>query len=317
MNCKIEILKYFPRRIAYELEPYINEATYPELEEIRIRVNRPILLQFGKNERQLSCCTNGQDILEMMQYLCENSIYSYQNQICNGFITIKGGHRVGVTGNVVMREGKVANINYISSLNFRIAKQVLGAANELLKYILKIEENTIYNTLIVSPPGAGKTTILRDAIRQISDGIPEYHFKGITVGLVDERGEVASMYKGELQNNLGTRTDVLDNVSKAEGLRMLIRSMAPKVISTDEIGSEEDIRAIHYGVCCGIKGIFTAHGEDFESVLLNPTLNKLLDLHIFSKILFLSEKQKGRIKLIYQLEKETGDYLLLNQKTQF
>ena len=312
MNSKLEILNYFPIRIANELEKYIDEITYKQLEEIRIRVNRPIILQFQNKEKQLSYYISGQDISEIMQYLCENSIYAYQNQICNGFITIKGGHRVGITGNVVVKDEKIININYISSLNFRVAKQIIGAADELLKHILKVEENTVYNTLILSSPGAGKTTILRDVIRQISNGIQEYNFKGITVGLVDERGEIASMYKGELQNNMGIRTDVLDNISKSEGLKMLIRSMSPKVISTDEIGTEEDIQAINYGMCCGIKGIFTAHGENLKDIELNPILNKLLKNKIFDKIIFLSEVKKGSIKKVYKLERKTGEYFLIN-----
>jgi len=312
MNSKLEILSYFPIRIANELEKYIDEITYKQLEEIRIRVNRPIILRFNNKEKQLSYYISGQDISEIMQYLCENSIYAYQNQICNGFITIKGGHRVGITGNVVVKDEKIININYISSLNFRVAKQIIGAADELLKHILKLEENTIYNTLILSSPGAGKTTILRDIIRQISNGIQEYNFRGITVGLVDERGEIASMYKGELQNNMGIRTDVLDNISKSEGLKMLIRSMSPKVISTDEIGTEEDIQAINYGICCGIRGIFTAHGENLKDIELNPILNKLLKNKIFDKIIFLSEVKKGSIKKIYKLERKTGEYFLIN-----
>lgn len=312
MNNKIDIINYFPEQILYELQSYINDNTYKELEEIRIRVDRPVILKFNSKEIKLSYRSSTQDILEIMQFLCENSIYSYQNQICNGFITIKGGHRVGLTGNVVVKDGKVININYISSLNFRVAKEVIGAADELLKHILNVDKNTIYNTLIVSSPGVGKTTILRDAIRQISNGIPNCNFKGITVGLVDERGEIASMYKGSPQNDLGLRTDILDNISKAEGLKMLIRSMAPKVISTDEIGSEEDINAIQYGITSGVKGIFTAHGDSFEKIRLSPVFEKLLNLHMFEKIVFLSEIKKGSIKKVYELNQKIKDYILLN-----
>ncbi len=181
MNVKMDILNYFPEHISSELQYYINKKTYNELEEIRVRADKQIILSFNDKEVILTYKTSVQDILEIMQYLCENSIYSYQNQICNGFITIKGGHRVGLSGSVVVKDGNIININYISSLNFRVAKEVIGASNELLKYILKVNENTVYNTLIISPPGAGKTTTLRDAIRQISNGIPELGFKGITV----------------------------------------------------------------------------------------------------------------------------------------
>jgi len=129
-------------------------------------------------------------------------------------------------------------------LNFRIARQIINCSNHLLREIIDVKNNTIYNTLIVSPPGKGKTTILRDLIRNISNGISSMHFKGMTCGVVDERGEIAAMYKGAPQNDIGMRTDVIENISKSKGMKMLIRSMGPEVIACDEIGSKEDIQAI-------------------------------------------------------------------------
>ncbi len=129
-------------------------------------------------------------------------------------------------------------------MNFRIAREVINCSKHLLKEVIDLENNSIFNTLIVSPPGKGKTTILRDMIRNISNGINEIHFKGMTCGVVDERGEIAGMYKGAPQNDMGIRTDVIENISKAKGIKMLIRSMAPEVIACDEIGSEEDVQAI-------------------------------------------------------------------------
>lgn len=167
-----------------------------------------------------------------------------------GYITIRGGHRIGVTGNIVIKDGQVTNISHIYSLNFRIARQVLNCSDSALNYMIDLMNNSVYNTIIISPPGRGKTTLLRDIIRKISSGISEYHFKGINVGVVDERGEIAAMYKGEPQNDVGPRTDILDNVPKAIGMRMLIRSMNPKVIVADEIGSKEDVDAINYAICC-------------------------------------------------------------------
>lgn len=160
MNGVREIIGYFPRRIKKGLEEIFSKVKQDGmslLEEIRVRSGKPIILKFTNQEQIIeNLIPMQEEVLEILQSICNNSIYSYQNQICNGFITLKGGHRVGITGSVVFVDGKVANMNYISSLNFRIAKQIIGASNRILKYVLNTEENTVYHTLIISPPGARK-----------------------------------------------------------------------------------------------------------------------------------------------------------------
>lgn len=309
------LFKYFSESLESVIENYFNNIAKPSeymaLEEIRIRSNRPLILKFNDNEKIFDYIVTVEDLIETLQKICENSIYSYQSQICNGFITIRGGHRVGISGNVVIENGKIININYISSLNFRIAKEINGCSNKLLKYVINMENNNIYNTLIVSKPGVGKTTILRDLVRRISNGIEQINFQGLNVGLVDERGEIAAMYKGIAQNDIGMRTDVLSNVKKDKGMKLLIRSMAPRVIAADEIGSKEDVEAIKEAVCSGIKGIFTAHGSSLDDISINPSIKDLLMSHVIERIIFLdSKKIKGEIEKVYALNKINSEYVI-------
>lgn len=308
-----EILGYFPEKLENKLSEEIKDKL-DSLEEIRLRVNRPIVLKFRDTDKVIKYNVTTEDILSTLQILCENSIYSYQNQIAEGFITIKGGHRIGISGSCAIEDGKVINIRYIYSLNFRIARQVIGSSNLVLKHILNLENNSIYNTLIISAPGTGKTTILRDIIRQLSTGIKEIKFLAINVGVVDERGEIAAMYKGIPQNDIGIKTDIIENVSKSIGIKMLIRSMAPKVIVADEIGKKEDIEAIHYAVCSGCRGIFTAHGSNFADVSLNPVIHNLIETHTIERLVFLDEKEKGRVKEMYALNEKNGEYEKTGEK---
>lgn len=289
MNEVYDVIKYFPISIQNALKEVLtNNLNFEkELQEIRIRSEKPIFLKLNDSSVGIDYIVSQSEILQILEKICENSIYAYKNQICNGFITIKGGHRIGIVGTVVVENNKVINIKYVTSLNFRIAKQVLDSSNKILKEIINKENNTIYNTLIVSPPGKGKTTILRDAIRKISNGIKDMNFTGKTCGLVDERGEIAATYRGIPQNDVGMRTDIVDNINKAEGMKMLIRSMAPEIIACDEIGSKEDVQAIKYALYSGVKGIFTMHGANLNDVKNNKEIYQLVENKQIEKILFI------------------------------
>ena len=155
----------------------------------------------------------------------------------------------------------------------------------------------------------GKTTILRDLIRSLSSGIKEIKFKAVNVSVVDERGEIGALYKGKPQNDLGVKVDILENVSKAIGINMLVRTMSPRIIVVDEIGNIEDVEAINYAMCSGTKGIFSVHGSILEDLYLNPIIKELISLNIIERIIFLDDKKKGALKDIYYLDKQTKEYI--------
>lgn len=290
---------YFSRQIKGELLNALQEAEKMEtLEEIRLRTDKPILLKYRQKQEVLPYQPTREEIVETLERMCENSIYSYQNQLCQGYITLREGNRVGVVGNAVLKDGKISNLNYISSLNVRINRQIIGCSTKIMGDMINPEEGTIYNTLIISSPGAGKTTLLQDIVRKISNGFlyeqngVTKQFEGLTVGVVDERGEIAAMNRGYMQNDLGIRTDVLDNVPKALGMKMMIRSMAPQVIVADEIGGQEDIEAIRYALCCGVKGVFTAHAANLEDIRKNKALYPLACENLIERIVCISKKRE-------------------------
>ena len=284
-----EILRYFPNKI-YQIFFNLfqeNSKISEELQEIRMRAERPIILKLRERDLILQYNITQAEILQIVERLCENSIYAYKNQICEGFITVKGGHRVGLTGSCVIENGKIINVKHISSLNFRIAREVLNCSTRVLREIIDIENKSIYNTILVAPPGRGKTTMLRDVIRRLSNGIDEINFNGKTCGVVDERGEIAAMYKGIPQNDVGIRTDIIENVEKNQGIHMLIRTMAPEIIACDEIGSKNDVEAIHYALYSGVKGIFTMHGKNIEDIKNNRQIYELIENREIQKVVFL------------------------------
>ena len=235
-------------------------------------------------------------VRETLDYISNYSLYAYENELKQGFITIKGGHRVGMAGQVLIENGRVKNLKQISSLNIRVSHEILGCADKLFPYITRNKQ--MYHTLLISPPKCGKTTMLRDMIRQISDG--NKWVKGCTVGVVDERSELAGCYQGIPQNHMGMRTDVLDGCPKADGMLMLIRSMSPQVVAVDEIGAPEDIQAIKYAMHCGCKMIATVHGESMEEIQRKPLFEEMIREQCFERFVVLGNKENiGFIEGIY------------------
>jgi len=272
-----------------------------QLQEIRLRVNKPIIViqkgqeyfldergSFtGKRERAQHITEKELDAL--LKHICHYSPYAFEDEIRRGFITVEGGHRVGIAGQVVLEgESAVRTIKHISCMNIRISHEIKGVADKILPYIY--EKGHVKNTLIISPPGCGKTTLLRDMIRQISDG--NDYGPGISVGVVDERSEIAGSYLGIPQNDLGIRTDVMDACPKGLGMMLLLRSMAPGVIAIDELGGREDMEAVKQAAYCGSRIVATIHGLGLEDYAKKMMQGDRAMEEIFECVLILG-KEKG------------------------
>ncbi len=236
-------------------------------------------------------------LVVLFSFLSNHSIYALDEEMRQGFITIPGGHRVGFVGKGIIKDGVIRQIKEFSGINFRITRDVKGCANRIIPCLIK-EKGDIHNTLIVSPPRCGKTTLLRDLIRQLSNGFS--NFPGLKIGVVDERSELGGSYQGIFRHDLGIRTDLLDHCPKSEGMYLLIRSMSPQVIATDEIGSSDDIAAILEAVNAGIRLITTVHGRDMQELMKRPVLKGLIVGKIFTRYIILSQRNGvGTIAGIY------------------
>lgn len=289
---KDRVLRILPGKVRTMVEREV--GTFEGLQEIKLRTGKPLLIccmgeEYIPGGRQPYMVT-AEDIRETVDYCSNYSLYAYEEEMKQGFITIEGGHRVGMAGQAILEKGQVKNLKYISSVNIRVSHEVQGCADQVFPSILCRRQ--LKHTLIISPPGCGKTTLLRDMIRQISDG--NQYMKGMTVGVVDERSEIAGCYMGVAQNHLGIRTDVLDGCPKAEGMIMLIRSMAPQVVAVDEIGTQEDVHAIEYAMHCGCRMLATMHGASIEELRRKPVSGKMIEEKRFERYIILEGKAKIR-----------------------
>lgn len=288
MNSLDEILSRLPDSISYELS-LLPPTITKQIEEIRMRCNQRGMIIYADEEKTLTKIITKDDLKNTLNRLIKFSYYAYEEDLAKGFITISGGHRVGICGKAVVSNSQPILIKEISSMNIRFAKEIKGCANRLIPRL--ISNNKPVNTLIVSPPGCGKTTLLRDIARNLS-------LRKIKVAICDERSEIAGMYNSIPSFDLGPRTDILDGCEKIYGIPMLIRSMSPDVIITDEIGKKGDFEIIEQCENTGVNLITSIHGtseEDLKRSLIWPLVNK----KIFKNIIYLSKDDgPGTIKEI-------------------
>ncbi len=271
-----------------------------KVEEIRMRCGQPLIIRDSAGEYGVDANTGftvdikrsyqvtQEDIIRTIAAISDNSLYAFEEDIKRGFITLAGGHRVGLAGQVVMQEANVKAIKEFSSICLRIAREIKGCAARVMGSIYA-PGGKVKNTLLVSPPRCGKTTLLRDIARSLSLG-PGPH-KAYNVVIVDERSELAGCYLGIPQLDVGPRTDVLDACSKAAGIIMAIRAMSPEVIITDELGRPEDAVAVRECVNAGVSIISSVHAGSMDELVSRPIMSELVEARIFKNIILLSRSQ--------------------------
>lgn len=304
-----QAINYIPARVRKQIIG-IPPSIKNEVQEVRIRIGRAPSICIKGSEYDISefasvqnIVIDSNDIDECFNYICEYSFHSYQKELAQSYITVKGGHRVGISASAIIKCGGVETIKDISGLNIRIARQVIGSADRIMKESLA---SGIKGLLLVGPPTCGKTTILRDICRQLG-GIYK-------LSIIDERGEIAAVYRGEPQNDIGRFSDVFDGYPKAIGILTAIRVMSPQVIVCDEIGNEEECNELMSSVNSGVNIIASAHAGSIDELYKRKHIMKLIESGVFTEIILLDNganigKIKSRIKVVTYNDKSNRSQL--------
>ena len=258
--------------------------------EIRVRAGGRASILAGEEEVLCPGTFSQQQVAQVAEALCEHALYVRAEEQRQGFVTLRGGHRMGLCGRVVAHGQSVRALREISSLCVRVAAQRPGVADALVPY-LRDEDGRVYSVLIIGLPGMGKTTLLRDACRTLSK-------QGVHMCVVDERSEIAAMSGGVAQLDVGPNTDVLDGCAKEAGLRWMLRAMSPEMLVTDELGSALDAQAVMDAAKCGVAVMATLHGRNLETALSRGALYTLVQNQVFQRYVLLDTRCVGSIRLI-------------------
>lgn len=294
----VSVLPELLRNCALE----VDRSNMARTEEIRLRVGRNPSLVLPEGELVIpgTRAVEPEDLKHLVEIASRWSFHTVLEQMRRGYLTIEGGHRLGLCGTVVMEGEQIHALRDISAVNLRVARQLTGVARQTAGQLIR--DGHLQNTLILGPPGAGKTTFLRDLIRCISTG------EGISplrVAVADERGELAAVWDGRPQMELGERTDVLDGCPKALAVTLLLRGMGPQVIAVDEITAPEDILVMEQAVGCGVALLATAHGAHAEDLRRRPLYRLMLEKDIFHRLVTI-RVEKGQRKIrVMEMEEVT------------
>ncbi|MGB9919547.1 MAG: stage III sporulation protein AA [Moorellales bacterium] len=305
----IGVWERFQREILPWLAPSVREPLrrlapelVSELEEVRLRAQKPLVVVTAAairfvtpeghptDEVRRAYTVTGEDLRRTLEAVTRSSWYALTEQLREGYLTLPGGHRLGLAGEAVPGEARVAGLRHVASLNLRLAREVPGCSLGILPYLWDRAGGLPWHTLVLSPPRAGKTTFLRDVVRHFSYGVPQFGIPPSSVGLVDERGEIAACFEGVPQNDVGPCTDVLSGWPKAQGMLVLLRALSPRVIATDEMGGPEDLAALYEVLNAGVKVVATVHASDLEELRRRPAWRRILGRGGFERLVVLSRR---------------------------
>lgn len=292
MNDKTNILKFLGNNLRNTVSKH-SDIIEKQAVEIRLRVNSPVLIKLRGRDLNLGSLhvVSRKDIEETVSIVTKNSMHAFEKEIRNGFITVEGGHRIGIGGDCFYEGDRFGGFKNITSLNIRVAREYPGCSKSFMKFCIRTS-NSIYNTLIVGPPLSGKTTFIRDVAVNLSDGFQIPFFEGYDICVIDERGEITSVFAGIPQMYVGMRTDVLSYCMKREGFFMSIRALSPKAIISDELGSADDFEIVQYALKSGVNIVTTAHGFCLDDVRKNIYMKSILENNFFDRAIILKDSSR-------------------------